>query len=315
MFETLAIVKSQPGVTIEDIARIMRRSPRSIYRWLREIEDELGEQLQCRGGGYYLESKETAVTLDFTPRELLALSLSVKTPQLVGGSLLASEARSAWQKVKDAASDVDIKLLDDLLRTHKVFGDMTAPEIDPAVRETLHHAMQEKLQVEALYRSQSSGCAKTYHLDPYACAFRKNSWYLVAYCHEHNRISLFKLIRFDTMRETCDAFTIPEDFSVDEFFRYSWEVWAGKRPTLVRVKFLQPSANSVLETRRHPTQKVTRCIDGSVLFEATVAGVEEIGRWLVGFGENAIIQEPNELREYVTSIAKGALAANNGCAH
>ncbi len=313
MFETLAIVKSQPGVSIEDIARIMRRSPRSIYRWLREIEDDLGEQLQCRGGGYYLEGKESTVTLDFTLRELLALSLSVKTPQLVGGSPLASEARSAWLKVRDAACDVDFELLDELLRTHKVFGDMTAPEINPLVRDELQRAMGEKLTVEALYRSLSSGCAKTYHLDPYACAFRKNSWYLVAFCREQNRISLFKLIRFDTMRETGETFTIPEDFSVDEYFKYSWEVWAGKKPTLVRVKFLQPSANSVLETRRHPTQKVTRCADGSVLFEATVAGVEEIGRWLVGFGENAIIQEPLELREYVTSIAKGALAANNGC--
>lgn len=310
MFETLAIVRSQPGISIEDISRIMRRSTRSIFRWLREIETDLGEHVECRGGGYYLESKNSTVTLDFTPRELLALSLSVKTPHLVGGSPLASEARSAWQKVKDAASNVDFHLLDELLRCHKVFADATAPEIAPEVRETLQLSLRDKLQVEAIYRSQSSGCAKTYHLNPYACAFRKNSWYLVAYCQEHKRVSLFKLIRFDTMIKTGASFTVPDDFSVDEYFKYSWEVWAGKKPTLVRVKFAKPVASSVLETKRHPTQKVTRLHDGSVLFEATVAGVEEIGRWLVGFGDAAVVQEPAELREYITAIADGALKAN-----
>jgi len=41
-----------------------------------------------------------------------------------------------------------------------------------------------------------------------------------------------------------------------------------------------------------------------------VAGLEEIGGWLVRSGGNAVVQEPRELRDYVAEIAIGALEAN-----
>ena len=68
-------------------------------------------------------------------------------------------------------------------------------------------------------------------------------------------------------------------------------------PTKVRVRFAAAAAGYLSEKTWHASQKLTPQKDGSVIFEAEVAGTEEIKRWILTWGAQAVVLEPEPLRE------------------
>jgi hypothetical protein len=64
----------------------------------------------------------------------------------------------------------------------------------------------------------------------------------------------------------------------------------------VVVKFLPPAARFVQESRWHASQVLTQERDGSLLARFTLSTTVEIKSWVLGFGANAVVIEPEELR-------------------
>ncbi len=297
-------LRSRPGITIAELAGSLGRSERTIYRWLNELTADVGVPVYCRGGGYYL-AREHSPGLQLTAEELLATRLGLKSAAFAPGSPLCEQAGAAWRKIRQAASP-------EALAATQIAGDgyslhITAPEgtMDGAVSAELEKAIAGRKRLRVSYRSQKSNEVKEYVIDPYAMVFRRHSWYLLAHCHEHGRIAQFKLVRFRRVEQTGHCFRVPEDFSADGYFGSSWEAWGGGEPTTVRVKFTPRVAAMIAETRRHPTQQTTLQPDGSAIFEVTVSGIEEIGIWVMGYGGEAEVLDPPELRDYVATQVRG----------
>ena len=52
----------------------------------------------------------------------------------------------------------------------------------------------------------------------------------------------------------------------------------------------------IRESKRHPSQVIEELPGGGVIFTVTVSGMEEIGSWILGWGSEAEVIEPLELR-------------------
>jgi predicted DNA-binding transcriptional regulator YafY len=57
----------------------------------------------------------------------------------------------------------------------------------------------------------------------------------------------------------------------------------------------------------HHTQKIEPQKDGSVIFSAEVAGVEEVKHWVLSWGKNAEVIAPDFLRYEITSELRATL--------
>jgi len=75
----------------------------------------------------------------------------------------------------------------------------------------------------------------------------------------------------------------------------------------IRVRFLPPVTRYVTEAQWHPSQKITRQSDGSILAEFQLADFEEIKQWLLSFGPNAIVLSSQELRRAIQEDIQGML--------
>ncbi len=115
------------------------------------------------------------------------------------------------------------------------------------------------------------------------------------------------MARFLGVIDTGIKFKVPDDFSLEKHFEYSWEVWGGDEPTLVKVWFSPEIAEIIKESKRHSTQIVHDQNDGSVIYEVTVSGIQEIALWIMSFGKEAKVIEPSNLREYIIKQAEGIL--------
>lgn len=302
LIEMIDRLRSRPGITVPELASSLGRSERTIYRWLSELSVDVGAPVYSRDGGYHLGGNGHS---SLTAEELVALRMSLKSAPFAKGSRIGDQAQSAWLKIRAASSPERLAAAGDIESGYSV--QLTAPEgtADSAILAKLEDAIARRHRLRIVYRSQKSNEVKNYTVDPYALVFRRHSWYLLAHCLDHGKVAQFKLVRFHEIADTGETFQPSNGFSVDDYFKSSWEAWGGGELVTVRIRFSPRVAAMVAETRRHPTQQIDIRSDGSAIFEATVSGIEEIAIWILGFGKEAEALGPPELRAYVAEHALG----------
>ena len=80
--------------------------------------------------------------------------------------------------------------------------------------------------------------------------------------------------------------------------RHSFKVMHDELYT-VRVRISPGWARWVGEKIWHESQKIKRNGDGSLELTFLVAGLDEIKRWVLSFGPEAVVLEPEKLKEMV----------------
>jgi predicted DNA-binding transcriptional regulator YafY len=106
-----------------------------------------------------------------------------------------------------------------------------------------------------------------------------------------------------------EVFDIPAKFDIESFMRSSFGTFAGEPVRRVRVWFDPATAGYVREKIWHVSQKLHERRDGSLVFEAEVAGTQEIKRWVMRFGSKARVLEPESLRVEIRMEAAEMLAS------
>ncbi|MEQ9380154.1 MAG: WYL domain-containing protein [Pirellulales bacterium] len=78
----------------------------------------------------------------------------------------------------------------------------------------------------------------------------------------------------------------------------------------MEIEFISEAAPLVSELRWHHTQKVKRKYkEGRILLKFTVAGLDEIVWWILGWSGSATVRAPDELRGRVVDQLRAALSA------
>ena len=85
---------------------------------------------------------------------------------------------------------------------------------------------------------------------------------------------------------------------LDDFMRHSFKVMHDELYT-VKVRISPGWARWVGEKIWHESQKMTRLPNGGLEITFRVAGLDEIKRWVLSFGPEAIVMEPEKLKEMV----------------
>jgi predicted DNA-binding transcriptional regulator YafY len=75
----------------------------------------------------------------------------------------------------------------------------------------------------------------------------------------------------------------------------------GGVPVTVRIWFDAKTAPYIRERRWHSTQELHEHEDGAVTLQMVVRGLNDVKRWVLGYGQGAIVREPPELRKMVSS--------------
>ncbi len=149
------------------------------------------------------------------------------------------------------------------------------------------------------YRSPYEDGDVKLQLHPYRLCLVKQAWYLIARPDEQDAPRTFRVARFKTVRMTDANAKVPEDFDLKGYFGNAWAVYRGERSYDVEVVFAKDAASTATEVVWHHTQKARKNKDGSVTLTFQVDGLNEIVRWVLGWGSRAKVIQPPELRDLV----------------
>ena len=174
---------------------------------------------------------------------------------------------------------------------------------------TIQWALVKRKQLAGTYRSPHEPDQVKLQLHPYRLCLVKQAWYLIARPDGDDAPRTYRAARFKTLRMSDTNAHVPDDFDLKGYFGNAWAVYRGEQSYAVEIVFTKEAAATVTEGIWHHTQKVHKNKDGSVTLTFQVDGLNEMVRWILGWGSRAKVIQPTELRDLVVDQFQNTLEA------
>ena len=306
-----SLIASRRGKSAADLARELEFHWRTVYRDLEALQlagfPIFTDRLDGKNLWSVLDSVRHNIPIPLSLTELMALYFSRGLMTVLKDTVFYDSLESFFQKIKATLPAETIQYLDRIeesfevgSKPYKQYGQLR-DSIDRISEATIHRKV-----IEIDYFTMSRKEKTHRKVAPYKIWFFDGAFYLVGNCGLRQDIRIFALDRIKSLKLTDETFEMPEDFKVEDFMQTSFGVFHGK-PQNVRIRFAAEVAGYINEKIWHKTQKIQPQKDGSLIFEARVAGTEEIKFWLMTWGSKAEVLSPAALREEILAEARAML--------
>ena len=299
------------GKSAADLAEELECHPRTIYRDLEALQVAgfpiFTDRVEGKNLWSLLDTVKHEIPIPFNLTELMALYFSRDMLKVFKDTVFYDSLESLFQKVKTTLPPESKKYLTNVEQTLHV-GLKPYKEYSKfkEIINRVNEATQRKKSIEIVYYTMSRKRESKRKVDPYRIWFFNGTFYLIGKCHLRGEVRIFALDRIKMLHLTKDDFEIPEDFNLDDFVKPSFGVFQGE-PVKVRIRFHPDVAGYIKEKIWHESQTIEDQEDGSIIFEAEVAGTEEIKFWIMNWGSKAEVFEPESLRDEIKSEAETVL--------
>ena len=306
--ELVHMLSGRRSRTVAEIADKLEVSERTAFRYIADLEQQR-IPVYKDDHGYRLLESATLKPLNLTAEEHALLKVALSNPALRKSPALRQRLTALELKL-DAATE----LIEESPRALQLASINRSGPRAQDVLEPLRDEISKRHVVEIKYDSLTGGQHTWRHVDPWQVFERNEAWYLVGRCHIHDAPRMFRLDRISGTRGTDETFEMPADFSLDDFLDRSWKIFTGDGHHKVHLRFDKSLAPLILNAQHHPGEKVTKRKDGSLDYKVELSSLEEIARWVVGFGGKCKVVGPGELTANVMQLAKSVAdsAANPG---
>jgi len=288
--------------TVEELAREYGVAARTIRRDLDKLSmifPLVDRQEGRRKTWSLIDGYKEIPPITFLPTELYALKEGTRFLKSFGEPFLRPTLQSIHHKIRSTFNDEKMEFFEGMRRVFAV--SLSAAKDYSRRREFLSRlftAAERQQIVEIAYRGLKDRAPLLRTVDPYRLWYRDGAVYLIGLCHLRREIRIFDIDRISLVNRQEENFLIPDDFDFEEYTRHAFSVIID-RPVTVQVRFAPEIARYVSERQWHPSRKITKGPDGSVVLELTVGGTLEIKRWILSFGAQAEVLSPPELIEEI----------------
>ncbi|MEO6835831.1 MAG: WYL domain-containing protein [Candidatus Tumulicola sp.] len=141
-------------------------------------------------------------------------------------------------------------------------------------------------------------------IDPYGFIINAGRVYCIGYDHARKDKRTFAIDNVSDPNVLVKTFVKPDGFRIEEYAAGSISgVLHSGEATAVRVEFAPRVAKAAIAARVIAERQVERRDDGSVDITYRVTDVDELVRWVLGWGAQAEIVEPPAVRARMTALA------------
>src|SRR5215510_3654641 len=295
-------VKTDPWQTVASLCRSLGIAKAQFYRDKKDLEAAGFVFKYSRSKSRFVIEQDPYLPIyDLTLTETFALTMAVRQLSAAGDFILTYEALEALKKIVANAPGVQRDLLMECLHEsvlQKGFG------CQPQILDDLRKALQEQRWIVISYTPSTAEAPKEYTLDPYQIYFKRRALYLDAYHPEAGAYRVFRVNRISAVRPTGMLFSRHTDYNFAQRHRHSFSVFVGDTVQRVRVRFGKRVAPFIREACWHHSQQLSEEPDGSLLFAVEVNEPREVGWWVLQWGAEAEVLEPESLRQALREAAK-----------
>jgi len=282
--------------TAQDIAVLFDISVRTFHRD-RELMEEIGVPI------YYdkeLETYDILDTFSFNPpsinrEEALALLMAGKAfkeenfpYQKELETVLAKIKSSLPAAVRQVIAGIENKI---------TFHNSPSVNLSSSkhIVVEIENAISNQNTIKIEYYSMSKDQNRVRKVDPYNLYFKKGAGYLIGYCHLREEIRMFRIDRIKKLDILDRTFVRPDDYSLEKYLENVWGVERGEEKE-IELLFSGFAAKYVQEYDWHSSQQIEELNDGQIIFRVRTGSIEEIKSWILSFGAEVEVLEPEDLK-------------------
>jgi predicted DNA-binding transcriptional regulator YafY len=305
---------AQPcGTTVEELGRKLEIQKRQVYRLLESLQDDWGfvldeEKLESGGkrislaaGQHKRLSDIKLPELSLNMGEVVALHFLRGHAKLFKGTEVGEGIERAFTKL---AVFVPEGLGERLERVRSLFvpsvrfaKDYTGKE---ALIDTLAEAILGQHTCVVEYHSFSDDETKKFRIDPLRFFERDGGLYLFVRATRFADIRVLAVERIGQIETTDATFVYPADFDPEALLDRAFGMFYDD-PLEVKIWFSADQARYILERQWAQEQKITKRKDGSIVLWMKTSGWYDVQKWVLSFGADALVLEPEYLQNKIRS--------------
>lgn len=309
LLHELVLLRGHERWTPKSLGKHFGVSEKTIRRDIKKLTSTgFGVAFDRSKGGYRLGSGTFLPPVQLSLAE--ALSLIVLCEDVAGRDQVgllepAIDAMSKIESLLPASIKSDLDAVMDHVEIRLARSGST--ESERAIFDQVRDAIVTETVLRCRYKSaKGSEPQRSFEFEPYALWFGVRAWYAIGHHRRRDALAALKLRRFQRIDALNETFKRPADFSVDSYLGNAWQMIPGDQEHDVELHFDAEFAETIVDTRWHKTQEVTRRADGGASVRFRVAGLDEIVWWVLSMGRHCRVIRPKELCERVKREANAA---------
>lgn len=286
-------------VRAQELASRFGISLRTVYRDVRSLE-EAGVPVGAEAGvGYFLTDYNLPPVM-FTNAEASALMMGGKLIEKWTDESVQTEFTSALFKIKSVLKRPDQEHLDNLDAHINVARPTQRKPYATGLLNTLQHAIAHRHVLAIHYHSHYNDAETQREVEPVGLYHTHMAWHLIGYCRTRQDYRDFRVDRIRQLTDTQQTFSRRDRLSLQEYLDR-----VGKRdmPVTDIVLVFRKSVTRHLQEQKYSFGFQDEADLGDrVRMRFQTPWVEGVARWVLMFGNEVTIEEPESLFIRVQSL-------------
>jgi len=299
LFALILLLQNRPSMTSRDLAEHFGVSRRTIFRDLRALSESGVPLTYADQGGYEILEGYQLPPLMLTARQAATLLVGTEFMKLQADASLRKEADQVGLKIRSVLPK-EIRDYIDRLNERTVLDPYWLHGVQPEDEEEgrwydLSEAVAHHRSVIMEYYVQSRDELTKRKVDPLGLVYYTDHWNLIAYDHLREDIRNYRLDSIRSMFVLSERFTAPDGFDLEEHLK---ERGASPKNECIRIRFTPQVyrwARRSIPAEIEEEREREDAVDVIFYFE----NLEYVARWILRFGVQAQVLEPEALRELV----------------
>ena len=325
------LLESEPrGLTLEQLARLLRVTQRSVRRYLLELDGttdptrfELLESIETTPGGAHLwriRPGERGRAVSLRRAQAYAVLATRRALDILKGSALFDEVDLALGHIEKIAqtpfrAQGRAQISGEQGLEGRFFWLPPASRSYAARGEDMDELFRAVADLRVLRFRPRTPAGETraerivFH--PYAMVVHKGAIVVLGARSQSRAPSDAEVVAFDSMTEIraseTEHFELPESFDVASYVHGEFGL---AKPSKIRamVEFDARVADEIRSKKLHRDQRVATSRDGRLLLQVPLVNVDAFIAWVLSFGDAARVVEPPDVARQVAAILQRAAA-------
>ena len=324
MLKAVDVLAKAGGSTIDELAKAVDVDKRTAYR-IRETLEELNFPLYAdttnldgktryRFMDSYLKKLPnlTVPELNLSLSEVIALYFIRGNSRLFRGTDIEHNIEAAFTKLDAFVPEGLAKKLDKIktlfTATAKYAKDYSTKQ---EIIDTLTDAIFKQQTYLVEYHSFHDDTVRNFKIDPLSFFERDGGLYIFVRATKFDQIRVLAVERIVKLTAEDVTFGIPEDFDPHTYLDGAFSIIYDD-PILFKIRFSVDVARYIRERSWGREQIIIENADGSILLELNTSGWIDVKRWIMSYGADAEVLEPELMRFEVKEELKRAVDKYKG---